>query len=169
VNDKYDYRNCQSLFGYALETHIRCRCTCQICGCGGGDRVDVDLWRQMTVEHLIGQSQGGYQILDAVVERFPNWPDEQRKRLAHEINAANMVTACSFCNSTTSRHRSSKDIHQLLQEAEGTPDQVFACIKAELEMVLEAKRADVARKIAAVRSGFDTEFRPKLDRTADRQ
>jgi hypothetical protein len=32
---------------------------CQICGAGGPE-VNFDLWRQLTVERLIGESQGGY-------------------------------------------------------------------------------------------------------------
>ena len=53
----YDYRNCQSLFGYAAKVHERSGGVCQLCGAGTAG-LDFDLWRQMTVEHLIGESQG---------------------------------------------------------------------------------------------------------------
>jgi hypothetical protein len=70
--ETYDYRNCQSLFGYAADVHERSGGICQLCGCGSREP-DFDLWRQMTVEHLVGESQGGYrgQIERALVARFP--------------------------------------------------------------------------------------------------
>lgn len=158
MSNQYDYHNCQSLFGYALGTHIRCNCTCQLCGCGGPGEENFNLWRQMTVEHLIGASQGGYRVLEAVVERFPDWSGEQQKRLAADINEANMVTACSFCNSTTSRHQSSKSLDVILREADGTPEQVLAHVKSELALVLQDKRDKVAQKVEAVREGFRKEI-----------
>ena len=71
MND-YDYRNCQSLFGYAAKVHERSGAVCQLCGAGTAG-LDFDLWRQMTVEHLIGESQGGYlrQISASLADRFP--------------------------------------------------------------------------------------------------
>jgi hypothetical protein len=45
----YDYRNCQSLFGYAAKVHERSGGVCQLCGAGGPE-VDFDFWRQLTVE-----------------------------------------------------------------------------------------------------------------------
>lgn len=77
--DAYDYRNCQSLFGYAAAVHERSGGVCQLCGCGA-DRLDFDLWRQMTVEHLIGSSQGGYlaQIRSALEQRLPGLTATER-------------------------------------------------------------------------------------------
>ncbi len=68
----YNYKSCQSLFGYAFAVHVRSGGTCQLCGCGGS-ALSFDLWRQMTVEHLIGKKQGGYlkEIRLAVAEHFP--------------------------------------------------------------------------------------------------
>jgi hypothetical protein len=68
---KYDYRNCASLFGYSAEAHDRSGGVCQLCLAGGNN---FDFWRQLTVEHLIGQSQGGYlaQIKELVSEIFPD-------------------------------------------------------------------------------------------------
>jgi pentatricopeptide repeat protein len=44
------------LFGYAAKVHERSGGICQLCGAG---RVELafDLWRQMTVEHLIGEAR----------------------------------------------------------------------------------------------------------------
>ena len=41
----YDYRNCQSLFGYAAKVHERSGGVCQLCGAGTGG-LDFDLWRR---------------------------------------------------------------------------------------------------------------------------
>ena len=59
MHKPYDYRNCQSLFGYALNVHKRSGCVCQFCGCSAGEQVDFDVWRQMSVEHIIGRIKGG--------------------------------------------------------------------------------------------------------------
>ena len=93
----YNYRNCQSLFGYAAKVHERSGGVCQLCGAGAAG-LDFDLWRQMTVEHLIGESQGGYlsQILASLAGRFPGLSAAERAELAAQIDAANTVTACSF-------------------------------------------------------------------------
>lgn len=72
---KYDHRNCKSLFGYAAAVHIRSGGICELCGAGGG-ALDFDLWRQYTVEHVIGESQGGYlkAILKAWLPAIRRWP-----------------------------------------------------------------------------------------------
>jgi hypothetical protein len=77
---------------------------CQLCGAGAAE-LDFDLWRQMTVEHLIGESQGGYryQISASLAHRFPGLGPDEIAELATRIDAANTVTACSFCNATTSQ------------------------------------------------------------------
>lgn len=157
MRPNYDYRNCQSLFGYAQQVHVRSKAICQLCGCDAGDPPDFDLWRQMTVEHLIGRSQGGYpaDILRAIKTKFPQFPEPDQLRLARQIDEANTVTACSFCNSMTSRDRHSRNMEQLLTEAAGTPDEVLAAISRELQAVLEGKRAEVQWKIQSVRRAFD--------------
>src|SRR6266496_979743 len=97
----YDESALQSLLGYGRATHERSGGVCQLCGCGAGPDIDFDLWRQFTIEHLIGQGQGGYlsQIKSAVDVRFADLAAEQRAELAARIHDANMVTACHFCNS----------------------------------------------------------------------
>ena len=101
----YNYLQCQSLFGYAFEVHERCSYQCQLCGCGGNRAADFDLWRQMTVEHIIGNSQGGYPVAirQSINERFPDLKESVRAEFAQKLDRANTVTACQFCNSTTSR------------------------------------------------------------------
>jgi len=162
---RYGYRNCASLFGYAAAVHERSGGVCELCGCGSD--LDFDLWRQLTVEHLIGESQGGYprEIRQAVRERFPDETAEEQELLALALDAANTVTACSFCNSTTSRKRYMTSMGGLLAEAVGTPEDVIASITGVLATILEEKRRDVAWKLESVRDAFDTRVAPKLAAT----
>ncbi len=105
MSGEYNYRNCQSLFGYAYDVHQRSGGICQLCGAGGAEP-SFDLWRQLTVEHLIGKKQGGYlkDIKHLVSEFFPELDATAQVKLARAIDAKNTVTACSFCNSSTSRN-----------------------------------------------------------------
>lgn len=161
----YDYRNCQSLFGYAAAVHDRSGGVCQLCSAGAVG-VDFDLWRQMTVEHLIGESQGGYlpQISSAVARRFPHWSAESRALLARQIDEVNTITACSFCNATTSRNRAAMAMGDALDQAPdgSSPEAVLAHIVACLQVVLSGKRQDVAWKLASVRRAFDSLVAPRL-------
>ena len=140
MEKKYAYKNCQSLFGYAESVHKRSGGICQLCGCGAGKEINFDLWRQMTVEHLIGKSQGGHirQIREALVNRFPELPLEEYNLLAKRIDDANTVTACSFCNSSTSR---------------------------ELNGVLSKKRAKIQWKLVSIRPTFDEHIQPEKQKT----
>lgn len=114
----YDYRNCASLFGYAATVHARSGGIGQLCG-AGADRVDFDWWRQLTVEHLVGEKQGGYlrSIRSALSQRLPQVAPGELAELSRRIDEANTVTACSFCNSTTSRDLAPKSMQDLIAEA----------------------------------------------------
>ena len=165
----YDYRNCQSLFGYAAAVHERSGGICQLCGAGFGG-LDFDMWRQLTVEHLIGEGQGGYlaQIRQALAERFPDLDPGTRETLSLRIDEANTITACGFCNSTTSRDRATTTMTAAIESApDDTPDAIFAHVTSDLAAILAAKRADVAWKLLSVRQQFDSDVVPKL--TAARQ
>ena len=154
----YNYRQCQSLFGYAAEVHRRSGGKCQLCGCGG-DAADFDVWRQMTVEHLLGKSQGGYlkQIQAAVEACFPFLSPDQRKALAGEIDTLNTVTACSFCNSTTSRDVTEVSMSELIASAGGNPVELVAKLRKVLREVLERKRGDVQWKLESVRKAYEAQ------------
>jgi hypothetical protein len=91
--------------GYGRATHERAGGIGQLCDCGDGPEVDFDPWRQFTIEHLIGEGQGGYprRIRAAVDSRFVQLAQDERWALAARIHEANIVTACQFCNSVTSR------------------------------------------------------------------
>jgi len=159
---QYNYKNCQSLFGYAAAVHIRSEGKCQLCGCGSP--LDFDLWRQMTVEHLIGKSQGGYlkQIRTAVAVRFPDLSPAEHESLSHRLDAKNTVTACSFCNSTTSRDINKKTMAELLNEVQGSISDIEAYISSQLQLILERKRKDVQWKLSSVREAFQNEVHPRV-------
>jgi hypothetical protein len=152
----YNYKNCQSLFGYAAEVHRRSGGKCQLCGCGG-DPADFDLWRQMTVEHLIGKSQGGYlkQIRESVEVGFPSLSREARMALAEEIDTLNTVTACSFCNSTTSRDVTHVSMSQMIVAAQGNSIDLLLGLKMELDEILGRKRKDVQWKLLSEKRAYE--------------
>ena len=162
----YNYRQCQSLFGYAKDVHERSGCICQLCGCGSGEEIPFELWRQMTVEHLIGRAQGGYlpQVRQAITQRFPELPAQEQEKIARCIDEMNTITACQFCNSTTSQSRHEKSMTRLIRETEGDVEQFLSGIMTELRFVLERKQADIQWKLQAVRKAFDEHVRPSLIR-----
>ena len=151
----YDHRNCQSLFGYAQKVHERSKYRCELCGCGGSPP-DFDLWRQLTVEHLVGESQGGYlrELRAAVAARFPDLAPDERAEMVASIDAANTITACSFCNSTTSRDRHTRNMTELLS-VPGGPVELLTAVRRELAEILERKQQDVRWKLASVQAAFD--------------
>lgn len=153
VVGEYDYRNCQSLFGYAAAVHERSGGICQLCGAGSSG-IDFDLWRQLTVEHLIGEAQGGYlrQISAGLARRFPGLGATALAGLAGRIDAANTVTACSFRNSMTSRNQAPVAMTDLIQHApDGSPADIYEHVVAGLNAVLAAKKREVGWKLAVVR------------------
>jgi hypothetical protein len=154
---EYDYRNCSSLFGYAASVHARSGGVCQLCGCGAGREPDFDLWRQLTIEHLIGESQGGYppKIRAAIEQRFSQLSEADRTALVTKINAANTITACSFCNSTTSRDRAERSMTELILDSLDGPEETYTAIRAYCTTVFERKRSDVAWKLVSVRAAFE--------------
>ena len=161
----YNYRNCQSLFGYALNVHKRSGGICQFCGCNAGEKVDFDLWRQLSVEHIIGRIRGGdvKDIRIAIAHRFPELSPAERERLVQRIDESNTVTACGFCNSMTSQHdKHGKKISEILDGAKGSPDEIVDMILLEICKMFEEKRVDVRRKIEAVRVSFDSLVQPDL-------
>lgn len=162
----YDYRNCQSLFGYAVAVHERSGGVCQLCGAGGGPGVEFDFWRQLTVEHLIGERQGGYlkPIRSAVAQRFHQLPAREQQNISKAIDEWNTISACSFCNSTTSRDSVPADLTDLILNTPGDPETVLEAVKLAVASVLVKKRADVAWKLAAIREAYSRQVAPALAR-----
>jgi len=162
IVSEYNYKNYQSLFGYSANVHIRCKGVCQLCGCGDGV-LDFDLWRQMTVEHLIGKSQGGYlkQIKSEINDKFPNLTNEESELFTKEIDAINTVTACQFCNSTTSRNVSNVSMSDLMVSS-NSQSEILNSIELVCREILEKKRRKVEWKLTSVRKAFEELVVPKI-------
>lgn len=118
----------------------------------------------MTVEHLVGKSQGGYlmQIRSAVATTFPQFTAEVHEELSQRIDELNTVTACSFCNSTTSRDQNPKTMLELLRETQGNREQILAKVALELQSILIRKREVVQWKLASVREAFSRDVLVKI-------
>jgi hypothetical protein len=135
VETPYNVTGLQSLFGY-----------------GAGPQVDFDLWRQFTIEHLIGAGQGGYprRIREAVDSKFSHLPENERRMLAVRIHEANVVTACQFCNSTTSRDVAAFTMEEVIADLPPDADEAVAVAAEKLQTVLDRKRQRVQWKLRAV-------------------
>jgi hypothetical protein len=158
----YNYKNCQSLFGYSAEVHIRCKGKCQLCGCGG-DPLDFNMWRQMTVEHLIGKSQGGYlkQIKGSLSNKYPNYTVDEIVTLSKKLDALNTVTACQFCNSTTSRDVCDLSMEDLIHNGANEIETLKA-VESACFQILETKKKKVAWKLASVKEAFEKHVVSKM-------
>jgi hypothetical protein len=172
----YPCKDCISLFGYAEEVHQRSSGVCQYCGYGSDIEVDsplyISLWRQLSVEHVIGESQGGYnpRLKDAVSAKFPGHPIDEIERIVDQINIANTVTTCRFCNDTTSRYVAQKTMEAFLAEAQGqTPDEVIAEIQRHLTAIFEDKKCLVLWKLSSIEPAFQGKIKDGLRRERQRQ
>ena len=159
-----DEAGLQSLFGYGRAAHERSGGICQLCGCGAGPDIDFDLWRQFTIEHLIGYGQGGYlgRIRPAVDSRFAHLPDADRTDLAARIHEANVVTACQFCNSTTSRDRAPFSMEDLISELPLDLHEAMVTLAKRLQAILDGKREKVRWKLRTVYQAFSRDIRPAM-------
>lgn len=164
MDETYDPAGLQSLFGYGRAAHLRSGGICELCGSGAGPIVDFDLWRQLTIEHLIGVGQGGYPpaIRLAVDQRFRHLDGPERRALASQVHELNIVTACQFCNSATSRDRAPFTMEQAIAELPDDTGEALAHLRMRLDEILEAKRRKVHWKLASVYRAFRETIEPQL-------
>ena len=118
------------------------------------------------MEHLIGASQKGYlnDIRKVLANRFGALSPKIVAELSKRIDEANTVTACSFCNSTTSRDAHSRTMEQLILDTPGEADQVLHIVTNELADILKLKQNNVRWKLKSVRKAFDEQVAPELHR-----
>jgi hypothetical protein len=166
----YDYRNCQSLFGYAAQVHVRSGGICALCDYGRRE-LDFDKWRQLTVEHLIGESQGGHRrdIRADLAAKYPSLSPDQLRDLAVGIDELNTVTACSFCNSTTSRTQAPFSLREVIATGPDEMTSLLSAVREATSAALERKRADVSWKLSAVRAAYEDRVVPGLRNTRSSQ
>ena len=164
MNKPYPYRNCSSLFGYSASVHARSGGICALCK-GGGGRLEFDYWRQLTVEHLVGQSQGGSMkdIKALVSEFFPDLDVEEAREFAGQVDDRNTVTACHFCNATTSRMQSPQSMREIIESAGGDRDTTLKNVGDACKQVLRHKKESVKWKLKSVRQAFDRDVKPDLE------
>jgi hypothetical protein len=88
-----------------------------------------------------------------IKHRFPSLSPPEREAMAMRIDAASTITACSFCNATTSRNKNDKTVEEILAEVTGTPDEILEHVVRQLKVLPEKKRADVGWKLRCRRNG----------------
>lgn len=81
-----------------------------------------------------------------------------------DIHEANIVTACQFCNSTTSRDRAPMTMEELIARGPEDPRALYVAVVEELQTILDRKRSIVAWKLEATEEAFEREIRPELER-----
>jgi hypothetical protein len=109
---------------------------------------------------LIGEDQGGYlkTIKLAVADRFPELVPNESTVLSARLDAMNTISACQFCNATTSRTRTDVSMTELIAGATST-EAVEAAVRTACETILDSKRADVKWKLASVRAAWSETIR----------
>jgi hypothetical protein len=109
-------------------------------------------------------TRGGYppRIRSAVESRFPHLPEAERASLTKRIHEANIVTACQFCNSTTSRDRAPFTMEDVIAALPDDPEEALPVAAEKLQAVLEVKRQTVRWKLRSVNRGFRESIRPAL-------
>ena len=92
----------------------------------------------------------------------------EAKELASRLEMENTVSACSFCNSTTSRDQNERTMDQVLLSSE-TEEEMIGAVRSEAAKVLTRKRRNVKWKLESVRERFNTVVRAQLAQKRDRE
>lgn len=171
---RYDPRSCQSLLGYGRAAHARSGGICHYCGFGK-ERVEFYAWRQLSIDHVVPARlfPGKGKTLQSV---FPNLPELELRKLADEINKINLVTACNFCNSMTSRMNDisaegilSPEGYSNVTSVDAEPVQVMLRrLRERVDQVLPMKRHRVEQCLRELRKTFDAEVKPELQNARNR-
>jgi hypothetical protein len=167
VGKPYDARGCASLLLYGKEVHLRSGGICQLCQrFGVGDTVDFESWRQLTVEHIIGRKDDGSveKIRDAVEHKCfdPPLSPGRAATLADELHRLNTVSACSFCNSMTSRATCEETLAALIARTKGSDAELVGAVTEATKAVLSKKQAEVRWKLESLRAAFNEEVATQL-------
>ena len=162
----YDPKNCQSLFGYGKNAHERSGGICVYCGIGA-DKLDFDIWRQFSIDHVIPR-----RLLPDINKVFPNIEKNKEliRALRRKIDGMNLVTACNFCNSMTSR-MPIEPIKNILrfddyENATSIDDEPFKSMLCSLEKHIQEqiviKRDYVQKRLSIIREEFGKVVEPTL-------
>ncbi|MHB9036374.1 MAG: hypothetical protein ACYC64_06880 [Armatimonadota bacterium] len=172
---RYDPRSCQSLLGYGRAAHARSSGACIYCGLGK-NKIDFDTWRQLSVDHIVPAMlfPGEGKTLRLL---FPNLQKTELRALAEKINGINLVTACNFCNSMTSRMKDLSADGILSPEgyenvtslnAESVQSMLYR-LQQRVDELLPTKKDYVKSRLAELRKTFEKEIKPELQNARDRR
>ena len=142
--------SCQSLTGYGKEVHKRSGGKCAYCDFVGDS---FDKWRQLSVEHIIPTSYVGGNWLKFIKDKFNPIGKEDLSNLCKKIHEINIVTACNFCNSMTSRYKpekgEKKEIQNLLNKIKfcNNTNEFIHLIRDLAGLIEKEKRIEVQGKM----------------------
>lgn len=97
-----------------------------------------------------------------VSEFFPDLDIEEAREFAGQVNARNTVTACHFCNATTSRMRAPQSMREIIESAAGDRGTALKNVGDVCQQILRNKKESVKWKLESVREAFDREVKPDL-------
>jgi hypothetical protein len=162
----YAFKEFSSLLDYSANTHIRSGGICALCD-AGGSRLDFDFWRQLTVEHLLGKSQGGdFKNIRALIgELFPGLDSAHSEALTYQVDEINTVTACHNCNHMTSQMKAPESMREIIESGAGDVVHTLENVREACGQILWHKRESVDWKLASVRQAFDRDVLPGLEAT----
>ena len=84
--------------------------------------------------------------------------------MSKEIDLINTVTACQFCNSTTSRDVSDISMSDLFIVANGSRESLIKEVSSACGAILNKKRKSVAWKLESIREAFEGQVNSKIER-----
>lgn len=163
MGNNYDPKNCQSLFGYGKAAHERSGGICEYCGLGASE-LDFDIWRQFSVDHVIPA-----RLLHNIRDKFPRFDKKTAQVLEERINRINLVTACNFCNSMTSRMPFPVDdilcddrFNDVTSIEDESVQSMLRNIELRVQNIKAIKRIYVQERLAEIRSEFRKNVEPML-------
>ena len=162
----YNPFNCQSLLGYGRDVHRDSGGVCVYCGFGEnhGDnrKTRFDMWRQLTVEHVIPAAQAeGKVLLARLRKKFPHLGESRIGEMAKDIRSKNLRTSCHFCNSATSwwkkqdRAKLLSEFDELFTEShDGPADEWLNKVYRLIDDCFDEKRKRIQWKLRSLKAAF---------------
>jgi hypothetical protein len=95
-----------------------------------------------------------------VAARFGRLTESEQSSIASGIHEANVVTACQFCNSTTSRDRAPFTMEEIIADLPADPEDALRALALKLQEILDAKRAQSGVEASVGLSRLSTHYPP---------
>jgi len=166
--------NCQSLLGYAESVHLATGGICAYCDFGK-PRLDFSEWRQLALEHVVPSGiVNGDEVKSKLMALFgyakEDWPTRKHQPRAdlrgHKLQAklaeACCTTACTFCNSMTSKYPDDKfnyaEFWKVFEDSElrasPSSERLLGLLKNAIPPIVARKRAYVQAKLFILKSEY---------------